>query len=578
MGEGLTERIFYATAKTVTGTVANETLRILRDEGLSFKTVTLTARDKLCFLEEANCNPLDCPYAKGHYDRINEALYQFITGEDDHGRERILEFAEEKKVCPFELSLDLSLFCDCVVLDYNYCFDPRVKLKRFFGEGVSGNYVFLVDEAHNLVDRARDMFSEELCKEDFLNVRAKLLTGWDAIGDSRPATKEELKKERAGEEVRKLIKKLTNSLSACSRALVPLKKLCDPAIKDPDISEFIVILSRTALIFDKLLEESADAGIRLDNEALELYFNIRFFLDIYDNEDETYVNYAELTEDGRFRIKLFNVNPSNELRKCTDRARSSIFFSATLLPVTYYMDLISGDREDYTIYAESSFDPSKRGVFVSKDVSSKYVRRTENEYQRIAAEIYEIVSARQGNYMVFFPSHAFLNCVLEKYEASFLSGEQELKVQGRNMDEESRTEFLNLFQTSDKVLAFCVSGGIFAEGIDLKDDRLIGAVVVGTPLPMVSFERTILKEYFDEAGEDGFDYSYRYPGMNKVLQAAGRVIRTENDIGIVALLDERFSTRGYRRLFPREWSDVRSIDLATAKEALEDFWLFSRKL
>nr|MCR4589878.1 hypothetical protein [Lachnospiraceae bacterium] len=332
MGEGLTERIFYATAKTVTATVASDSFDELRKQDFLFKTVTLTAKEKVCLCgnetkegerRPPSCNPVDCPYAKGHYDRINDALYDFLTLEDDHSRKRILEFAEERRVCPFELSLDLSLFCDSVILDYNYCFDPRVKLKRFFGEGVIGNYIFLVDEAHNLIDRAREMFSAELYKEDFLSVKAKLMEGWTALGDYHPATKEDLKKELAREKVMKLIKKLTTSLSNCSRALVPIKKLCDPAIKDPDILEFTAVLSRTAVIFSELTEEAATAEISIDSEALELYFNIRAFLEIYETEDENYVNYAELSDKGKLRIKLFNVNPARELRKCTDRARSS---------------------------------------------------------------------------------------------------------------------------------------------------------------------------------------------------------------------------------------------------------------
>lgn len=589
MGEGLTDRIFYTTAKTVTGVVASESFDLLRKQDFLFKTVTITAKEKMCLREgtvlngddsdaktgesrRPLCNPVDCPYAKGHYDRINDALYDFLTTEDDHGRNRIKEFAEERRVCPFELALDLSLFSDAVVLDYNYCFDPNVKLKRFFGEGVSGNYIFLVDEAHNLVDRAREMFSEELYKEDFLKVKALLLTSWNALSDTHPATKEDLKKEQARENVMKIMKKLSNSLGACSRSLLPVKKLCDPGLTDPDLDEFMAVLTRAAVLFNEMLEEAANADIRIDSEVLELYFNMRSFLEVYEAEDEKYVNYAEFTEEGKLKVKLFNVDPSGEIRKCTDRARSTVFFSATLLPVTYYMDLLSGDREDYTIYAKSSFDNSRRGVFVSTDVSSKYTRRTENEYIRIAAEIREIISVKKGNYIVFFPSYAFLKSVEEKFRVSDDQEEFELVIQERYMDEDSRTDFLNLFSERNDILAFCVAGGIFSEGIDLREERLIGAIIVGTALPMVGLERTILKEYFDGKELDGFDYAYRFPGMNKVLQAAGRVIRTEKDKGVVALLDDRFMARGYRKLFPREWDDIKNIDLGSAAEEVGEFW------
>ncbi len=576
MGEGITDRIFYATAKTVTSVTANETFEILRDGGLLFKTVTLTAKEKMCLTGETECNPVSCPFAEGHYDRINDALYDFITGEDDHSRKRILEFALERKVCPFELSLDLSLFCDAVMLDYNYCFDPKVKLKRFFGEGISGNYIFLVDEAHNLVDRAREMFSAEICKEDILKGRSKLMESWGALTDSSPAVKGDLKKLKSREEALKAGKKLVSALLRCSKSLVPLKKECmEEGVREPNLEEFVSHLSYAAVIFDELLENAGTADIKIDKEVMELYFCIRSFLSIYENEDDNYVNYAEITEGERLKIKLFNVNPCREIRKCTDRAVSTVFFSATLLPVTYYMDLLSGDREDYTIYAASSFDNSKRGVFISTDVSSKYTRRSDSEYQRIAAEIYEITNVKKGNYIVFFPSYAFLKNVSEKYLASFSDEETDIMIQEPRMDEDSREEFLKKFYEQNNIISFCVSGGIFSEGIDLKEESLIGAVIVGTSLPMVGLERTILKDYFDGQELNGFDYAFRFPGMNRVLQAAGRVIRTENDRGIVALLDERFNERSYRKLFPREWDDVKLLDLGSAAEIVSMFWNMS---
>ena len=574
MERGLTERIFYATAKTVAATVPNEAINIMRDNGLFLKSVTLTAKEKLCFTGETDCNPVSCPYAKGHYDRINDALYDLLTTEDDYSRKRILEFAEERKLCPFELSLDLSLFCDTVILDYNYCFDPKAKLKRFFGENITGKYIFLVDEAHNLVDRGREMFSASLVKEDFLSARAKLLEGDKLLTDNSPAKKKDKAEKIAEEEAAKAVKKLLTLLSKCSRALVPLKKEVDrgDGVVGPNIDDLIPLLYRTAVVYDTLLENAAKAGIRVDKEVMELYFNIRWFLSVYENEDDSYVNYAEINSKDNLIIKLYNVDPSVELRKCTDRAVSTVFFSATLLPVTYYMDLISGDREDYTIYATSSFDNRNRGVFISKDVSSRYKKRSDSEYQRIAAEIYEVTRVKKGNYMVFFPSYAFLKSVEEKYRDSFDDGEADIIVQERRMDEDSRSEFLKRFDEQNNILSFCVSGGIFSEGIDLKDESLIGAVIVGTPLPQVGLERTILKDYFDERGEDGFDYAYRFPGMNRVLQAAGRVIRTETDRGIVALLDERFMERSYQKLFPREWEDIQVFELGSAAEVIEEFW------
>jgi len=564
IGEGKADRLFYLTAKTITRTVAEDTVRLLRTtQALKFKTVTLTARDKICFLEKSDCNPVSCSCAKGHYDRINKAMYDLLTHEDDFSREVILEYARRYQVCPFEMSLDMSLFSDGIICDYNYVFDPFVYLRRFFGDGVKGAYIFLIDEAHNLVDRGRDMYSAELVKEDFMAL-SRL--------------------------VRPYHKSIASLLDQCNKELLKLKRECDGCEILDSVEPFITVVNRLSSKISEYLDEHSDGPVR--EEMLQFYFQVSRFLTIYDLVDQNYAVYDELRSDGSFMLKLLCVNPAADLAACMERGKASILFSATFLPIQYYKSLLGGTAEDYEVYARSIFDPARLGLFIGTDVTSRYTRRSELEYDHIAEYIHQITSARKGNYLVFFPSHQFLEQVGKIYEEKYMDPDRtELAVQETYMSEEDRESFLNRFTAGNHVdlsevihmemevvdnrsiLGLCVMGGIFSEGIDLKNDSLIGVIVVGTGLPQVCNEREILKAYFDEAGQNGFDYAYRYPGMNKVLQAAGRVIRTETDTGIVALLDERFMQRGYQQLFPREWISYREISTDFVKNELNAFWM-----
>lgn len=566
MGTGRCDKLFYLTAKTITRTVAEQTLQLLRDNGLSFKSVTLTAKDKICFMDESECNPEYCPYAKGHYDRINDAVYDLLTHADNFGREIIEEYAKKHQVCPFEMCLDMSLFSDGIIGDYNYAFDPHVYLKRFFADGVQGNYVFLVDEAHNLLERGREMYSATLIKESFLEMK-------------------KLVKPLEG----KLEKQIERQLEKCNKELLLFKRQCDNYEIVEEIDDFVRALTRLSSIIDNYFDERDDSPIRA--ELLEFLFEINHFLDIYERVDDNYVKYTEMEEDGSFKLKLFCVNPSKNLQECMQRSRSTILFSATLLPIQYYKNLLGGTKEDYEVYAHSVFRPEKKGLFIGKDVTSKYSRRCEEEYYNIAHYLYEIIKNRHGNYMVFFPSHSFLQQVYDKFIEFFGYDKQiECMLQEGHMDEAARESFLARFMGNEdcdlyaqiqmeieledekSLLGFCVLGGIFSEGIDLKNDSLIGTIIVGTGVPQVCNEREILKNYFEAQGENGFDYAYRYPGMNKVLQAAGRVIRTAEDVGIVSLLDERFLNPAYRNLFPREWEEYEVVTVDKVAGRIERFW------
>lgn len=544
VGEGLGEKIFYLTAKTITRTVAEEAFSLLKSRGLSYKAVTLTAKEKICVCEETQCHPDACPRAKGHFDRINDAVYEMVTEQEDFSREALLKQSEKWQVCPFELSLDVSLWVDAVICDYNYVFDPRAHLKRFFGENVKGSYLFLIDEAHNLVERGREMFSATLIKEDFLEVK------------------------RA---VRPYSRKLERLLERCNRQMLEWKRECPDYQVLPNVTSFYAALMSLSGEMENFLEEEGPGEVR--ELVLELYFAVRTFLDTCDRLDDHYVIYTEMLADGHFMVKLFCVDPSANLQECLDKGNSAVFFSATLLPVRYYISLLGEDREPYTMYARSPFQPEKKMVLVGTDVSSRYTRRGYGEYRRIAEYIQMTIRQKQGNYLVFFPSYKMMQDVADCFE-EINQGEVEVICQNSGMREEEREEFLESFEKeSDKSLAgFCVMGGIFGEGIDLKHDRLIGAVIVGTGLPQVCTEREILKNYYEKRGEDGFSYAYLYPGMNKVLQSAGRVIRTDEDQGVILLLDERFAKRQYLELFPREWADYTFCTRRNVGEKIGSFW------
>lgn len=541
VGEGLGEKIFYLTAKTITRTVAEQAFEHLRQKGLQMKTVTLTAKEKICFCEQTECNPDACPYAKGHFDRVNDAVYELITTEDNMSRETIERQAEKHQVCPFEMSLDVSLWMDAVIGDYNYVFDPNAHLKRFFSEGKRGDYLFLIDEAHNLVERGREMYSAVLYKEQFLSVKKKV----------------------------KEYPKLVRQLDACNKILLEMKRECENYQIHDSISPLYIKLVNVLHSMEKVLEEKK----QVDDEVLEFYFAVRFFLTIYEEMDENYTTYTEMMEDGSFRVKLFCINPAANLEKYLNYGKSTIFFSATLLPIAYYKKLLSVEKEDYAIYAESPFDADNRMVAIGGDVTTKYTRRSEHMYQKYAEYIGNVVKAKKGNYLVFFPSYRFMEDVERFYQAQ-KGKDVTCIMQEQNMNEQKREEFLQQFEEEreESLVGFCVLGGIFSEGIDLTQERLIGAIIVGTGLPQVCNEREILKQYFEGHNESSFEYAYLYPGMNKVFQAAGRVIRTEQDVGVVILLDERFQERRYMENLPREWKKIAYCSKNDVYEKVAKFW------
>ncbi|WP_230398979.1 ATP-dependent DNA helicase [Novisyntrophococcus fermenticellae] len=556
VGEKKGDKIFYLTAKTITRTVAEEAFTTLKLHGLVYKVITLTAKEKMCVCEEMECNPETCERAKGHYDRVNDAVFELLNNCDTFSRDILLEAAQKAEVCPYEFQLDLATWADAVICDYNYVFDPVVHLRRFFGEGTGkGEHLFLIDEAHNLVERGREMYSASVFKEDFLEIKRII----------KPYT---------------LHKKLTNALERCNRQLLGYKRECsETCLELTNVGEFVISMMNLLGELEKFLQDYKEGAHR--KKILEFYFSVRSFVNIYELLDENYMIYAMHTEEGRFMLKLFCVNPAANLQECLNKGRSAVFFSATLLPIKYYKKLFSTNTDDYAVYVGSPFEPGNRKLILGRDVSTRYTRRGMEEYTRIASYISQTVKQKRGNYMAFFPSYRMMEDVYHIFCESFLpgleeDGKVETPLQSSGMNEREREEFLDAFSGNggqgESLIGFCVMGGIFSEGIDLDGEQLIGAIVVGTGIPQLSVERELLKKFYDRRGENGFDYAYRYPGMNKVLQSAGRVIRTAQDKGVVVLLDERFLHREYLNLFPTEWSNYTACSLRTVAGEVRQFW------
>lgn len=551
MGDGYGEKLFYLTAKTIARGVAVDGLEVLRKCGLHFRSVLITAKEKICPLEEMKCEPEHCPYAKGHFDRINEAVYDCVTHEVNVTRDILLEYANKHMVCPFEMGLDVSLFVDGIICDYNYVFDPKVKLRRYFAEGAKGDFLFLVDEAHNLVDRASSMYSAAIYKEDFLNMR-KLLMPYNA--------------------------KLGKLLGNCNKEMLTLKKECDNEKRYAlimDMGSLYLKLLRLHAQLEAFLEESKEIGALKPHkdEILDFYFRINQFLNIYELVDESYEIYGEQISDKSFMVKLYCIHPANNLSECIEKGNATVFFSATMLPITYYKELLHDDENDYAIYIPSPFSQENRRILAGVDVSSRYKLRGPKQYEKMARYLEALVKGKEGNYMAFFPSYKMLNDVYETAMELGLLSNVKVVCQTAYLSEEEREQFLDVFRNPEEpTLGFCILGGIFSEGIDLVGDYLIGAAIVGTGLPMVCNEREIQQNYFSAKEDKGFEYAYLYPGMNKVQQAAGRVIRTMEDQGIILLLDERFVSQQVVDTFPAEWADYDVVTLSNVDEKIDAFW------
>jgi DNA excision repair protein ERCC-2 len=543
MAEGLTAKIFYLTARTTGRIAAEKALDKLREKQLKLKSLTITAKEKICFKPERVCNPDECEFARGYFDRANEALKDMFC-RDAFTRPAIEAVARSHRVCPFEFSLELSHWADCIICDYNYAFDPRVFLRRFFQEN-NNDYTFLIDEAHNLVDRSREMFSAEIFKQPVLNVRR-------AIRNELPR-------------VYKILGKINSWL-------VEERKKCEAhgpgrhTKQPPD--DLLPILSGFLGITERWLSLNIKALFR--EELLDLFFSVWGFMRVAEKYDESYATcYEKLKKD--LKLKLFCIDPSIQLENALKRCRAAIFFSATMAPMAYFKKILGCNEDAATLTIPSPFPAENLTLFVSDRISTFYRDRERTRLQ-VSQAIYTLTSQKKGNYLIFFPSYEYMMMVFESFKSH--CPDSEIMLQTPGMNESERDEFLNRYRDASptSLVGFAVMGGIFGEGIDLEGERLSGAVVVGVGLPGISLEKELIKDYFTHTHNAGFEYAYQYPGINRVFQAAGRVIRTENDRGVVLLVDQRYATHRYRSLLPVEWEPIRVSDQEQFAEDLQRFW------
>ena len=541
MSEGLTDKVFYLTSKNTIANEALKTLNLLKNKGLFVKALHITSKEKICLNEEVSCNPVDCPYAKGHFDRVNDALKDILENENIIDYDIIVEYAKKYMVCPLEFELDISLYSDFIICDYNYVFDPNVFLKRFFEE-VIGSYVFLIDEAHNLLDRTRDMYSYSFKDTTFTSLI-------------------ELLDEKKDKKLRKKLGQIVDDFY----------KLGEISKREYYFtSDYIDALDKDLLSLSKIMERFLVE--KIDHDAydlvLDLYFEINKYLKISDYFTEGFYNvisYDSESMERSFEIKC--VDPREVLKNKYKLARSAIFFSATLSPMTYFVKALAGE-ESLKLRLEMPFNQDHL-LILKKNLSTRYRDRNRN-LALVAEAINEFVTCKKGNYFIFFPSYSYMEDVAEYYRDNFTN---DILNQERIMTGESRSEFLNEFTYESNKVGFLVLGGIFSEGVDLIGDRLIGSMIISVGMPGVSKERDLIKYHFDKEGYNGFDYSYTYPGLNKVFQAAGRVIRGEEDRGIIYLLDDRYSWQKYINLFPKHWTNqVMVNNKQEFEQIINKFW------
>lgn len=520
--EGM-EKIYYLTAKTVTRSTAEEALQLMSENGLTLRSVTLTAKDKICFQEETICQPEYCEFADGYYDRVNDALIDILINETQMTRSVIEAYAKKHRICPFEFSLDLTNEADVVIGDYNYIYDPRVALKRLLPEQKKKT-TLLVDESHNLVERARGMYSAQLPEREFLIISEDWMYENEKLSQAAEAIYKSLVRLREGQSTSFVIEDLHCSWEEA------LERFLEQAEQ-------------------QLQSEPVDDQ---SEHLLETYFTTQNFMKILELVDEHYKIIGELDREG-FTLKLFCIDPSHVLSETTKSFRSSIFFSATLSPFGYYKDMLGGKKDDYILQLPSPYNPSQIDLVIAP-LSTRYKNR-EQTAARLAQLLYEQSVQQKGNYLYFFPSYQYMNMVYHHFKAYNLP----TAVQEQGMDEERREDFLAQFLPGEELVGFAVLGGVFSEGVDLRGDRLNGVAVVGIGLAPRSFEKELIKDYFQEKGRNGYDYAYVYPGMNKVLQAGGRLIRSESDHGSIQLIDDRFLTPKYVHLLPEDWGDYRIV-------------------
>ncbi|MCI5839103.1 MAG: ATP-dependent DNA helicase [Peptoniphilaceae bacterium] len=537
--EKISDKIFYLTAKNTNSNEAVKSLLLMKKNGLYIRALTIISKEKICINDEIKCNPIDCKYAKGHFDRVNDALKDILKNEDIIEYNKIIEYSKKYEVCPLEFELDIALYSDIIICDYNYIFDPNVYLKRFF-EDINERYIFLIDEAHNLFQRTNKMYTQSIDYKRFKEIYEKS-SGNKNINLQLQSVIDEFEKlyEETG------------------------KKKFYHTEKYLDNFENMLLGLKNSL--EKFLSNQKD--YKYYDEILEFYFEITRFLRVCDYFSEGFFStLIEENENLIFEIKC--VNPWKVLKSKYSFAISVIFFSATLSPMNYYMNVLAGE-DAYKLHLDLPFS-SKNFLILNDKISTRYSDRTKNA-KKIAVRINIFINTKKGNYFIYFPSFEYMEEIFEIYQKNYST--ENIMLQERYMDENKRYEFLQKFTYESSNVGFLILGGIFSEGIDLKGERLIGSMIISVGMPKVSYESQITKEYYDKKYSNGFEYAYTYPGINKVFQAAGRVIRSENDKGIIFLLDDRFSQLKYKRMYPMHWKKIYEVkNEKEIKKIIKEFW------
>ena len=543
--QGDVRRILYLSARTSTQEQVREAVRHLAGTGARIGSVVLTAKDKICFSPGEPCHPDHCRFARGYYDKLPNVLERVLASDRDFSRERIEQIADQHEVCPFELGLDLAGESDVIIADYNYVFDPVVYLRRFF-DGQDADSIALVDEAHNLVDRGRDMFSAELYKERFLEL-ARLMSGRAAslVKASRAVNQAILDYRRAhrielDEQGHIVSSELPQSI------LMTLRRFCEAAEEE--------------------LRVERDGDLTGNREILlQVYFEALRFLRTSEWFDDSYLFLFSRTGK-QHGLKLYCVDPSVRLGEVFDRLVASVSFSATLRPSRYFRQMMGVPDDSRWYRLPSPFPPENLHVSVAPFIDTSY-RGRDHSLGDLVRVIYEVISAKTGNYLVFFPSYDYLEKARYVFQSTF--PESPLLIQERGMSDEDRQTFLSSYESEGDVCGFAVMGGAFSEGIDLKGARLIGVIVVGVGLPQVGVERDLIRDHFPESG---FEYAYQYPGLIRVLQTAGRLIRDQNDRGVLCLVDRRYAQSRYLDLLPETWAPRLHRQVDDLREGINGFW------
>ena len=528
-------KIFYLTAKTSGREAAHQAVKLLKENGLSLGDIMITAKDKICFCKGQACNPEECPYAKGYYNKIQTVLRYAILNYDDFDLQTITQLAYENQICPFELELDLSLFMDVIICDYNYVFDPISYMKRYFDEDTS-SFLVLVDEAHNLVDRSRDMYSASLFYKQFLEARK-------SVCHSK-------------------LHKLKLAMSKMSKMFK--EYLVNPKDGNYILDEFYDYTYKTISSFITTMQDiNKNENKEMSKELLEFYLEVNRFSKILEFYNDHFICYYEISKD-ELILHVSCLDASSFLHSSLRRLRGSVLFSATLSPIEYYVDMLGGKKEDAQLILPSPFPVDNLKIIIAPKVSIRYKNR-DSSYQQVADYIKAFVKNKVGNYFIFLPSYEYLTNLMPYIDMD----DVDVYEQDRGMSDEDKEQFLTNFKPHPErtTLGFVIVGGAFGEGIDLVSDRLIGAIIVGIGMPKINFVSDQIMKYYDAREQSGYNYAYLNPGMNKVMQALGRVIRSETDRGAVLLIDERYLTNDYRDLFKSEW---RKYEVAFSPKEVSD--------